>query len=522
LSNAATEISVSSVRDSKKGDVVYVYNPAATSDVYVGVVWDIDVANKKLKVLPAVSGLGIPIPSGSPIACSTAHRLVTTSEEALVNGATSLRVTTTFNLNIGARVIVTDGTTLTDVQVTGIDGNRIRFAAVTLGAPIATGAVVASQEFNLNVYEKGVLKEVISNLSMEEDNALDYVEVRLAGETNESITIVATDLLATPTDDWKKIPLPVDSIALAGGTNGSTPTDSDFIGSDIDPKSGMYLLDNVSELNFFAIPGITAVSVQKEMVSFAESKANIIAVLDAPLVADQATEVINYRQFDLNADSSFAALYYPWLIVRDPVVGNQRIAIPPSGHVCGAYAEVGAVRGVHVAPANVSLRSVLDLTHYTSDGEQDLLNPIGINAIRSFPGEGIRIWGARTLFSYQDGRHYVPVRRLLNFVKESVRQGNRFAVFEPIDPRLFDIIERVNEEFLRSLWLRGQLYPSNDVTRAFFVKCDEETNPQSEVRGGRVTCEIGINPPIPAEFVIFRIGLWDGGSTIEEEIARRG
>jgi phage tail sheath protein FI len=247
-----------------------------------------------------------------------------------------------------------------------------------------------------------------------------------------------------------------------------------------------------------------------------------MVILDTPRHADEPTEAYNYRMYDLNADSSYAALYYPWLVVRDPVVGNSRLAIPPSGHIAGQYAATGATRGVHVAPANVVVRGVVDLTYRCGDGEQDILNPVGVNAIRFFPGEGIRIWGARTLYSFKDGRHYVPVRRTLNFVKESVKRGNRWAVFQPNDPRLWEQIESVNREFLHSMWLRGMLYPSNDVGRAFFVKCDEETNPLSEIKEGRVNCEIGINPLLPAEFVIFRIGVWDGGSSVEEEIARRG
>ena len=209
-------------------------------------------------------------------------------------------------------------------------------------------------------------------------------------------------------------------------------------------------------------------------------------------------------------------------MVRNPVAGNSRIAIPPSGHIAGQYAETGATRGIHVAPANVVVREALDLTYKVGDGEQDILNPVGINCIRTFPGEGIRIWGARTLFNFFDGRHYVPVRRMLNFVKESIKRGNRWAVFEPNDPRLWEQIENVNRAFLYSLWLRGMLFPSTDVGRAFFVKCDEETNPLSETKEGRINCEVGINPPLPAEFVIFRIGIWDGGSSIEEAIAQRG
>lgn len=521
VSNGDTEITISSVRGVAVGDVVYVFDPSFGTKRYVGVVHSIDVANKVLSIIPDVDDLVGIIPSGSPIYSSSQHRLNTTTTENLVDGADRITLTSTTNLKENSRLIITDGTTLTDVLVTAIDANVIQFAAVTLTATIISGAAAVSQEWKLQVLEKGFVVETHSYLSMEEDS-LDYFGTRLSGDTTESLIIEATDLYAAPADDWRKLPLPVTNQELAYGQNGATPTDNDYIGTSINPRTGMFLFDDVTDLNFFSMPGITTVSVQTEMIAYCELWGNRMCILDIPRHADEPTEAYNYRMFDLNADSSYAALYYPWLIVRDPVVGNSRMAIPPSGHMSGQYALVAATRGVHVAPANMVMSGVLDLTYRTGDGEQDILNPVGVNCIRFFPGEGIRSWGARTLYTFTDGRHYVSVRRLLNFVKESVKRGNRWAVFEPNDPRLWEQIEDVNREFLHSLWLRGMLFPSDDVTRSFFVKCDEETNTLSEIKEGRVNCEIGINPPLPAEFVIFRIGVWDGGSTIEEEIARRG
>jgi hypothetical protein len=519
--NEDTEIEVSSLRGLSVGNIVYTYDPTFVSKRYVGLLTYIDVAARKISVLPLVDDLVGIIPSGSPIMSCSQHRLVTRTAEDLVDTADRVTLLTTSGLKVGARVTISDGVNFTDVSVTTIDGNVIKFAPVSLATTIVSGAVVASQEWHLDVLEKGVVKETFEFLSMEEDS-LDYFGMRLAGDTNESLLIEAVDLMAAPTEMWKRIPVPVFSQTLNFGQDGATPTDNEFIGNDANPKSGIYLFDDVTDLNFFSIPGITTVTVQTDMIAYSENRGNVMCILDAPRQDDQPTEVYNYRMFELNADSSYAAMYWPWLIVRDPVVGNNRMSLPPSGHIAGQYAATGATRGVHVAPANVVVRGVVDLTYRCGDAEQDILNPVGINAIRFFPGEGIRIWGCRTLFSRHDGRHYVPVRRLLNFIKESVKRGNRWAVFEPNDPRLWRQIENVNREFLHSLWLRGMLFPSTDVSRAFFVKCDEETNPMSEIKEGRVNCEIGINPPLPAEFVIFRIGVWDGGSSVEEEIARRG
>ena len=175
--------------------------------------------------------------------------------------------------------------------------------------------------------------------------------------------------------------------------------------------------------------------------------------------------------------------------------------------------------GVHVAPANVTLRNVLDLTHQTTNGEQDILNPIGINVIRPFPGEGIRVMGDRTLTNTFDGRHYVHIRRLLNFDKISISRALRRFLFKGIQPRLFSRIERAISAFHRNLWRQGALYPNNDFSSAHFVKCDEENNPIESRRLGKLYVDAGINPPFPAEFIIFRIGLYDGETAVEEVVS---
>lgn len=517
--NTDTEFRVSSIRDIQKGDIVKVDHPVL-DEYYVGIIWDVVVATKTLKVIPLVGGV-TSIPTGAVVRSSSTHRLNTTSAVALVTGATELLLTTTFGLREGARVTITDGTTLTDVEITAIDGFTIRFAAVAIGSTIPSGSLVTSQEFDLKVFEKGLLVEHHVLLSMEAASS-DYVQTRLFGQTSESLVIEAEDELASPTDDWKNVPLPVDNQALAGGSNGITAVDDDYIGSDVDPKSGMFLFDQVIDLNFIAIPGITTVTVHAAMDAYVQERGTLMAIVDSPEWADRPTEIYNYRMFDWNPDTSYTAMYWPWVEVRDPFIANATTFVPPSGHIAGQYAETAATRGVHVAPANVTLRNVIGLQYNSSDGDQDLLNPVGINAIREFPGEGIRIWGCRTLFSLQDGRHYVNVRRTLNFVKESLKRGNRWAVMQPNDPRLWNQIERTNGEFFFSMWQRGMLFPSDDVSQAYFVKCDAELNPASERKAGRVNTEVGVNVPFPAEFVIFRLSLWDGGSSITEEIARRG
>lgn len=520
LADGATSAKLASVRFVEKGDLVVFIDPATGvfGEAYVK---DVAVSTRTISFQAiSLSAPGATIPAGSPAQCSTAHRAVTELVSDLATGATEAELRSTFGLNVGARVTLDDGAhPVASVLVTSVSGRRIKFAA--LAGPVDAGAVAATQEFHLLVTEEGAVVETHQYLSMEETNVIDYVGKRLAGSENESKRIEVTDLFSTPVDPTKRIPEPLFQLSLEGGDDGATPTVADYIGSEVPPRRGIFLFDEVDEVNMISTPGITAIEVTGHGIDYCERRGDCVYIAETPLSDDEPLEAQEYRQFELNKDSSYGVLYYPWLVVPDPEVPGARLRVPPSGWMQGQWAETASQRGVHVAPANVTLRGVIDLTHRTTDGEQDILNPIGVNVIRSFPGQGIRIWGARTLWSTTDGRHYVNVRRLLNFIEESIEEGNRWAVFEPNDPKLWRQITRINDTFLRGLWQAGMLFPSTDVKRAFFVKCDEETNPMSEIRQGRVWCEIGVNPPFPAEFVIFRVGVWDGGSSVEEEILNR-
>jgi hypothetical protein len=514
LANGVTTLYASTIQDARVGDVIYVYNPAITSDRYIGIVGAIDTSARTLTLMSAVSGLSTPIPAGSPIMSSSVHKASTITGSVLANGGTSVTVLSNANINVGSRLIIVahDVSQEIDVLVTSVNGNQVNFSAVTLGSPIPAGAYVVSEEFNVTVIKNNAIIDTIPNLSMEESNPVDYFGIRLSGQTNESQFISAVDLDADPNPGWLNLPLPVTGLVLAGGVDDLGTVN--YIGSSAAPKSGLYLFDNVKDLNFFAIPGITDAGTQVAMNAYAQGRVFVKAILDAPLLADQPLDILNYRNFTLNLDSKWSALYYPWVVTDEPLVNNQRISIPPSGHMAGQWAAVGATSGVHVSPANIPLVNVLDVTYNVSDSEQDILNPVGINCIRNNPGEGIRCMGARTLTSVMDGHQYIAVCRLEDYIMASVKSGNRPFIFKPGDPRLFAQIQQANQTFLRNLWLRGQLYPSDNITQAFYVKCDSETTPLSELRQGRVICEIGFNPPYPAEFIIFQVGIWDGGAAL--------
>ncbi len=212
-------------------------------------------------------------------------------------------------------------------------------------------------------------------------------------------------------------------------------------------------------------------------------------------------------------ESKYAAFYYPWLKVYDPLSQGLK-EIPPGGHVLGVYARTDAERGVHKAPANEPLRGVTALAYTVGKGEQEILNPQGINCLRAFPGRGIRVWGARTLSSDPLWK-YVNVRRLFIFLEKSIERGVQWVVFEPNSPRLWARVRQTITQFLTGVWKDGALM-GTAPEEAFFVKCDETTMSPDDLENGRLIVLVGVAPVKPAEFVIFRIAQWSGGSEVSE------
>lgn len=213
--------------------------------------------------------------------------------------------------------------------------------------------------------------------------------------------------------------------------------------------------------------------------------------------------------------SSWGALYFPWIRVVDPYDGKV-VDAPPSGHVAGIWARSDASRGVHKAPANEPVRGAVDLTYRLTAAEQGVLNTAGVNAIRMFASHGIRVWGARTLDGSASEWRYLNVRRLFAMVEESIVQGTSWIVFEPNDPTLWNMIRRDIGSFLLRLHSQGALM-GRTPQEAFYVKCDEETNPPEEIDAGVVTTEIGMAPVKPAEFIVFKVSQYAGGASVEQE-----
>jgi phage tail sheath protein FI len=320
-------------------------------------------------------------------------------------------------------------------------------------------------------------------------------------------------------------PATASNVALSGGA-ATMPTrvnPDDYVGNSAD-RTGFAGLEAVDEVTMLSVPDLMSVyeqgtidlegvqAVQLAMIAHCELMGDRVAILDAPPGLN-AQQIKEWRVDKAGYDSKYASLYWPWIKVFDPLSGKARF-VPPSGHIAGIWARSDDERGVHKAPANEVVRGGIALELQITKSEHDQLNPSGINVIRSFPGRGIRVWGARTLSSDPAWR-YLNVRRLFNYVEESILEGTQWVVFEPNDLDLWQRVKRTVNSFLLGVWRSGALFGATPG-EAFYVKCDSETNPPDVVDRGQLVVEVGIAPVKPAEFVIFRIAQFSGGAALSE------
>ncbi len=294
------------------------------------------------------------------------------------------------------------------------------------------------------------------------------------------------------------------SFGLTGGDDGAMPTDAAYVPA----FAALAKLDDVA---IVAAPGSSAFAsrdaIRNALISHAEGRRMYrIAVLDT----DAGLNAGAAREARATIDSKYAALYYPWVVIANPNARPGRddipreIALPPSGFLCGIYARNDIERGVHKAPANEVVRGALRFEREVSFGEQEMLNPLGVNCLRFFPGRGYRVWGARTASSDPEWK-YVNVRRYFNYLEASIDRSTQWAVFEPNGERLWANIRETIASFLYNEWRNGALLGAK-AEDAYFVRCDRSTMTQNDLDNGRLVCLIGVAALKPAEFVIFRIG----------------
>lgn len=293
------------------------------------------------------------------------------------------------------------------------------------------------------------------------------------------------------------------TITMEGGSNGSIASISaaDFVGSDngAGKRTGIQAFLDNDNVSLMAVPGIVDPNVQLSLIAHCENLGSRFAVLDMPKNANKIQDIMNHRQM---FDSHYAAFYHPWVHVFDPL-DKKNLAIPPSGSMLGIFARSDNCRGVHKAPTNEVVRACVGLECQFNKGEQDLLNPNGVNLICAFRGQSIRVWGARTASS-NAGWKYVNVRRLFIFIEKSIKVNTNWVVFEPNDEDLWVRVKRSISLFLTRMWRDGAL-AGTTAEEAFFVDVGKGTMSKDDIDNGRLVCVIGVAPVKPAEFVIFRI-----------------
>ncbi len=385
-------------------------------------------------------------------------------------------------------------------------------------------AAPANPPFTVTVERQGVtgawqVREVLPDVTLTEVKEEGVKKVAVAYKDNKAsqwIDILVSDPTAPLAKTWptaQQQSLNMEQKQLA------PPTSQDFRG-DVTQRTGVEGLEALDDVTMLSVPDLMTVvpgeklnldmvkAVQTLMIAHCERLGDRVAILDSPPNMTPQ-EIKKWRMDTAGYDSSYASLYYPWIQVDDPAT-NRAIYIPPSGHIAGIWARNDNTRGVHKAPANEIVRGAVGLAYGTTKGEQDTLNPNGVNCIRAFPGRGLRVWGARTLSSNPSWR-YINVRRLFNYVEKSIEGGTQWVVFEPNDHQLWARVRRDVYAFLRVVWQDGALFGLSP-DEAFYVKCDEELNPSAIRDMGRLIVEIGMCPVKPAEFVIFRISQWAGPS----------
>jgi hypothetical protein len=386
---------------------------------------------------------------------------------------------------------------VTGVTPTGHPGKEARFATANVLTFDADGEQRFYEDLGL---APGHPRYLGSVLGATPGRRIDALENLYALELGSGVSPFELLTLLTPAGSATEV-----TFTLKDGNDGGVPAALDY-------DNALDLLGRIEDISIVAAPGHSAYGnnfegIQASLISHAERRRSYrIAVLDTP--ADQT--VSGALEVRSKIDSTYAALYYPWVVVANPLARPsdatvaRELLLPPSGFVCGIYARTDVDRGVFKAPANEVVRGALRFETEVNFAEQEVLNPAGVNCLRFFPGRGQRVWGARTASSDPEWK-YVNVRRYFLYLEHSIDHGTQWAVFEPNGERLWANVRETIASFLYNEWRSGALL-GGSPKEAYFVRCDRSTMTQNDLDNGRLICLIGVAVLKPAEFVIFRIG----------------
>lgn len=421
--------------------------------------------------------------------------------------------------------------TLAEIGIDPADGRQIFNRGGSSFLPAATDSIqnvllrvtVTTGENDTHVYDllgahpahKRYIAKILQRDNPEDENAIVWLDWQPPSSGND---IAASLMVALQSNANQR---------LSGGHDGAVAEPSDLAGEEADPDdvekkaTGLAALGEIDDIAIVALPDGGAyddfdqcVAAGDALIQHTQGLRYRFAVIDPPCNSSM-TQIRNFRG---RFDSTYAAVYHPWLEIFDPNERSaqgappKRLQLPPSGFVTGIYARTDIKRGVFKAPANEEILGLIRLENNINKARQDVLNPAGINALRFFEGRGHRVWGARTVSSDPEWM-YINVRRLFIYLEHSIDKGTQWAVFEPNNERLWANIRNTIEDFLLVTWKSGALMGAKPE-QAYFVRCDRTTMTQNDLDNGRLICLIGVAPTKPAEFVIFRIGQWTADAAI--------
>lgn len=378
-----------------------------------------------------------------------------------------------------------------------------------LAVVVEPGTLDPDNNFNLVVRYKNQVVEVFKDLSMDE-SAANHVELMI-NQRSDYITVEDLNPASGEATDRPT----VGAFSLEGGDDGLTNlNDIDYVG-DPAPHTGFYAFDEIDALNILIAPGVTTATVINGGITYAENRKDLIYLADAPILLEPL-EAVDFRKgqgmYNHAAfNSSYAALYYPWLEIMDPMTGKKKL-VPPTGAVAGCYARNDEKTYVWYAPAGIDRGRVfntLSVGYKTSRGERDVLYPEGVNVIAVFPDSGINIWGQKTLQSQPSALDRVNVRRLMLYMEEAIAESARFVVFEPNNPQTWRALIRLINPFLQDIKDKGGVYD-------FAVQCDEETNTPAVIDRNEMVARIFVKPTKTAEFIELNFVLTTTGADFKE------
>ncbi len=429
-------------------------------------------------------------------------------------------------LNAAGTIFTVDGSGLNTGVAAAIDLQLSALAA----APDSVRAMMVQRTFDLSVRNGGANGPVIysyGNISStpDGDNSLASVMAADPQKSYDKLTSpVQCALAASITGEdvmtalfemfdagaMNPAPGSVEGprylITLSGGGDGNTPAAVHYGGviDEVNGSTGFSALEDIEDIAIVLAPAAAADStnhqaVVAEMQKHCRKMKYRVGIVDSR----EAMSLSDIREFRSNFDDSRLALYYPWVVAADPRGINPTVNLPPAGFIAGVYANTDVTRGVHKPPANETVIGALRFAQDINRFQQELLNPNGINCLRSFPGRGHRVWGGRTLSSDPEWK-YLNVRRYFLYLERSIDKSTQWVIFEPNGEQLWDNVRITVEDFLYNEWVNGRLLGS--AKSAYFVRCDRSTMTQNDLDNGRLVCEVGVAALKPAEFVIFRIG----------------